>query len=220
MSRQGKKTDLDLSCICRNAIRALLLLTVCIGAAAEERDAGISNEYPNQRIPGKKFSSVRDIDFRNAPILKLTDDDDKEYWAVLKNGAFEQRHSVGGDEIELQSVRYLKVNSGTDLALVRLYWLAVGGSSSPQGVVMVIGLDGDGVPIVRQKIEYNVRGVDEDEAWARFDPANNQLRVSAVHGWEHCCNKERIIVTFQWNGEKFIPVGRKLMPLHHPDPKP
>jgi len=197
-----------------------IFVALSITASGAEKDAGISDEMPNQRIPGHKYASIREIDFRNAPILQLVGDDEKYYWAVLRGGSFERLYKRGGgDEIELESVRYLRTQNNTELALVRLRWITAFGSSSPQGIVMVIGLYA-GIPVVHQQIEFNVRGADEDEVGARFNPQNGQLRVAAVHSWEHCCPQERIIVTFHWNGDKFVPVGRKLMPLHHPDPKP
>jgi len=195
----------------------VLFLALSVVAGADDKDAGISNEMPGHKIPGQRYSSIREIDFRNAPILRLVGDDEKYYWATLRRGSFERlyRHG-GGDEISLESVRYLKTAQGKELALVRLRWITVGGSSSPQGVVMVIGLDDKGLPIVRQQIEYNVRGADEDEVGARFDPANGRLRISAVHSWEHCCPHDLIVIMFQWTGEKFVLVRRKISPLRHP----
>jgi len=100
--------------------------------------------------------------------------------------------------------------------LVRLRYTTWFGSSSSAGQVLVVDLDSDGYLLIRQRIEYNLRGADPDEAWAHFHPSNQHLVVSAVHGWEHCCNKGRIIITFEWSGERFVPIGRKILTLRHP----
>jgi hypothetical protein len=205
-------------------LRILLVLLICVSAGgAEEKDAGISNETLQLRIPGSKYSSIREVDFRNTPVLQIDSAfGNGSTWPALKDGRFRRdakvakKKSHSGDEIALEAVGYLPAKSGREYALVRLIYTTWFGSSSSEGQVLIIDLDPDGYPVIRQKIEYNIRGADPDEAWAHFNPADNRLRVSAVHGWEHCCNKGRIIITFDWNGEKFVPVGRKVLPLRHP----
>ncbi len=205
-------------------LRILLILLICVSASgAEEKDAGISNETPQQRIPGSKYSSIREVDFRNSPVLQIDSAfGNGSTWPALKDGRFRrdskvaEKKSHSGDEVTLDAVGYLPAKSEREYALVRLHHTTWFGSSSSEGQVLVIDLDSDGYPVIRQRIEYNIRGADPHEAWAHFDPARKRLVVSAVHGWEHCCNKGRIIITFDWNGERFIPLGRKLMALHHP----
>jgi len=204
--------------------RILLILVICVSASgAEEKDAGISNETPQQRIPGSKYSSIREVDFRNTPILPIdSGSGNGSTWPALKDGRFRRdskvakKNSHSGDDIAIEAVGYLPAKSVREYALVRLRYTTWFGSSSSEGQVLVVGLDDTGHPIICQRIEYNLRGADEDEAWAHFDPAKKRLVVSAVHGWEHCCPRERIVITFEWSGEKFVPVGRKIFSLRHP----
>jgi len=191
-------------------------------AFGAEKDEGISNTTSNERIPGKQCISIRELDFRNAPVLKLDLNEKRSFWPSLKNGGFYRQdrvmggHPHSGDEITLESVRYLRTKGQREYALVRFRDTTWFGSSSSEGQAIIVDLDSDGYPLIRQRIAYNIRGADEDEAWAHFHPTNQRLIVSAVHGWEHCCNKGRIIITFDWNGERFVPVGRKVRALRHP----
>jgi hypothetical protein len=203
-------------------LATFLLLALSIAVYGAEKDEGISNTTPNERIPGKKYSSIRAIDFRNAPVMKLDVNDKRSFWPSLTDGGYYRKDKVAksashsGEEITLEAVNYLQAGNGRECALVRLRYTTWFGSSSSAGQVLVIDLDSDGFPIIRQRIEYNIRGGDPDEGWAHFNPANHRLVVSAVHGWEHCCNKGRIVITFKWSGDKFVPIGRKVLPLHHP----
>jgi hypothetical protein len=141
-------------------------------------------------------------------------------WPSLRNGKFGRTWTdkagsyMGRDELWLERVDYLRDTAGAvRYAIVRVAGISIGGSSSPFGGVLVIELDDEGYPVVRQQIEYNTRNADPDETWAWFSPTNKRLVISATHGWEHCCPTERIIVTFDWNGQRFNVVGRRVKPL-------
>src|SRR5882724_2545238 len=141
-------------------LATLLLLALAIGAYGAEKDEGISNTTPNERIPGRKYSAIRAIDFRNAPVMKLDLNDKRSFWPSLTNGGYYRKDKVAksashsGDEITLEAVNYLLAGNGRDYALVRFRYTTWFGSSSSAGQVLVIDLDPDGLPIIRQRIEY------------------------------------------------------------------
>src|SRR5438270_13458885 len=101
----------------------IVLVALSVLAFGAEKDEGISNPTPNGRIPSKKYASIRDLDFRNAPVLKLDLNDKRSFWPSLKNGTFYRKDRVmggdphSGDEITLESVRYLRTKGQRDYAL-------------------------------------------------------------------------------------------------------
>jgi hypothetical protein len=204
---------------CKLAMLVLAMLSVA--AFASDRDEGIWNTFPNERIPGRTYSSVRQIDFQNSPIINLRWKR-KPDWPSLQDGSLSRKVVIGrfhndpiygSEEVELKSVRYFRCQAKDgNCALVRFQYCSTGASVSCEGVAEVISLDGQGYPTIRQKIEYDLtHHVAPDELWAHFYPERPRLIVSGVHGWY-----QRIIITFDWNGEKFVPVGRKILTLRDP----
>lgn len=179
------------------AIAGVVILTALAGFASDPDD-GIVNHVMSERIPGPRYTSIKQVDFANTAIEPvLCEHRTARCWPRLVRGKYahtfkdKQGDYEGSVEIDLQHVDYLKDSSGHDsFALVRWWEVAAGGSSSPSGHVTVIRLDSEGSPVETQEIEYNTRNADHDEAWAHFDRRSQRLVVSATHGWEHCCPKE------------------------------
>jgi hypothetical protein len=180
----------------------------------------ISVDFPNLQLPGKTYKSIEQVDFQNHYYEQLQDNDEKAFWIRMHRGHDEWRDPTGGGHLsDLRSVQYLngKVPEKR-FAMLRVDTLDAGGSSSPTGNIIVIDLNPQGHPVVRQWIAYNVR-TDPEEVWDRYDPKEKILTVSGLNGWEHWGLTDVIVMRFRWNGEKFVEISRKKHPMMHPQNK-
>src|SRR5579863_6585058 len=84
--------------------------------------------------------SVREVDFKNFwyDVNRAPDD----FAFRLQNGKYSDQEELGGDEIELTSVKYFRSNKlGPEIALVEIYWTSWGGSSSQDCHLFVFRVD-------------------------------------------------------------------------------
>jgi hypothetical protein len=201
-------------------LRTIIVLTFSIYTVASDPNEGIRNTFPNQRIPTKSYASVRQIDFKNSPIVELSSrHGGKVEWPELQDGSlsrkvvlgrFHNESIYGSEEVYLDAVQYFRCGGG-ECALLRYRYCSTGATVACEGAAEAIGLDSKGYPNIRQRIEYDLpHGTDSGEVWAHFYPEHSRLVVSGKHGWY-----KRLVLTFDWKGDKFSQVGRKILPVRN-----
>ena len=158
--------------------------------------------YP---CPGT-FSSIRKVDFRNFRFLSF---DPIESFS-LKNGHY--KHDALGDHqsVDLDSIHNLGKSSASngDSVLVLLSWFAGGGSSSQGGNAQVFALS-DGHLRVIQEMSWDTH-FQAGQPTDSFDAATSTLLVRTAHyipGDAHCCVSAMDVVTFRWDGTRFVQTG-------------
>ena len=149
-------------------------------------------------------SSIRKVNFRNLRFF----DFDKDGKAVavfrLRSGHYERNQPFDHESMELDSVHYL----GESSALVILFWSAVGGSSSQGRIAQVFNLSGGRLRVVQEiswDTHFQAGGPTES-----FEPGTNTLVIHSAHyipGDAHCCVSAMDVVTFRWDGTRFIQAG-------------
>lgn len=158
--------------------------------------------------------TVRDIDFRNLKFGRLCDKS-PEFFRLV-HGKSKVRSSYDGlvhDQAGLVAVHYFDLESGEPrFALATFWYITVGGSSSPSGVIQVFEIK-DNHPAVIQQIEYNIRG---EGARSTFNPKRGTLTVWSVHSWEHCCPKTLDEEHFTWTDSNFVLTGYRSVPMPQP----
>jgi len=150
------------------------------------------------------YSSIRKVDFQNlrSPIF---DDDGKPAGRIsFKNGRFKSNDPSDHYSVKLDSVNYL----GSLSALVRYSWFSAGGSSS-QGETARVFTVSDGHLRSVQKIDWDTH-FQAGQPTDSFDRNTNTLVIRSAHyipGDAHCCVSAMDIVTFGWDGTRFVQSG-------------
>jgi hypothetical protein len=163
-----------------------------------------ASENVSVSYPGS-YSSIRKVDFRN---FKIPFFDEKPF--SLKNGHYKHDESLGHWSIDLESVYYLSTSPSSkgSSALVLYSWFSAGGSSSQGGTVEVFTVS-DGHLRSVQKIDWDTH-FQAGQPTDSFDPGTNTLVIRSAHyipGDAHCCVSAMDIVTFRWNGTRFVQAG-------------
>ena len=146
------------------------------------------------------------MDFRNFRFLSF---DPIESFS-LKNGHY--KHDALGDHqsVDLDSIHNLGKSSASngDSVLVLLSWFAGGGSSSQGGIARVFTLSGSHLRVV-QDIGWD-KQVQTDQPTESFDASTSTLVIRSAHyipGDAHCCVSAMDVVTFRWDGTRFVQAG-------------
>jgi len=150
------------------------------------------------------YLSIRKVDFRNLK-SRIVDES-----FPLKNGHYEHRDRGGYAAVDLDSIHYLGTSpqSKGGAALVLYSWFAAGGSSSQGGTADVLTVR-NGRLRCAQEIGWDTHfqaGGPTDS----FDPSKNTLVIRAAHyipGDAHCCVSAMDVVTYQWDGARFVQSG-------------
>jgi hypothetical protein len=118
----------------------------------------------------------------------------------------------GSTNVRLES-RYV-IDDNHVLAIY--FWEWARGSSSQSVLVQVLE-SRDGNIVVTQQIEAEAHGLGAE---ARFDSRTEQLTVKASVSADtdaHCCPSSLGIVTFRWNGQKFVAINGRKVPAPKQD---
>ncbi|MFY9723991.1 MAG: LppP/LprE family lipoprotein [Bryobacteraceae bacterium] len=171
--------------------------------------ATFTSETVNLSYPGS-YPSIRQVDFGNFnfPILDQAGKPAGSF--SLKDGHY--KHDEPGDRfsMDLDSVCYLSTSTSSKggFALVLFSWFAAGGSSSQGGTAQVFTVSDTHLRSV-QKIGWDTH-FQAGQPTDSFDPSTNTLVVRSAHylpGDAHCCVSAMDIVTFRWDGARFIQFG-------------
>jgi hypothetical protein len=165
-----------------------------------------ASENVSVSYPGS-YSSIQKVDFRN---FKFPFSDKESF--SLKNGHY--KHDEPGDHlsIDLDSIYYLSTSPSFKgaSALVLYSWFAAGGSSSQGGTAEVFTIS-DGHLRSVQKIDWDTH-FQASQPTDSFDPGTNTLVIRSAHyipGDAHCCVSAMDVVTFKWNGTRFVQANVK-----------
>ncbi len=158
--------------------------------------------YPNYQY-GVTAASIGDIDFKNLTVVWHRAD--KLAWSArLLNGTFEQKYEHGGgEEVTVDLVQSLVRPSETEShAIIDILWRRCGGSCSDHGLVQVFELR-SGHPTVVEQITYERHA---PNTGASLDAGSGILTVTgrSSEPSPHCCAKSLDVMTFAWDGKKFI----------------
>jgi hypothetical protein len=202
-------------------MRQLALLSILLASAFGQTSSvpyapdsdGPGPTFRNRQVlhsyPGS-FSSIRRVDFRNFRFFSFDEAGRPSGSFSLKNGHYKHDEPLSHESVDLDSVHYLGKSSASngDSALVLLSWFAAGGSSSQEGSARVFTLSGGRLRVV-QEIGWD-RHFQAGQPTESFDASANTLVISSAHyipGDAHCCVSAMDVVTFRWDGTRFVQTG-------------
>jgi hypothetical protein len=198
-----------------NAWRVLCLFMLCAcipsRACSQKKQAATTEiSFPNYMYPYALASPNR-LNLKNGDLVIFHGNRASYLRAHLHNGAYRKLYAgAGGDEVELDWVRFIRNDSGqANYAFAYYTWVSWAGSSSDSGIVQLLQLV-DGHVKVTQQILFNVRG--SEKAGADFDTKSNTLKIRGVHGWEHCCPTELDFIRFHFDDGLFKQVSHRKVP--------
>jgi hypothetical protein len=155
------------------------------------------------------FSSIRNTNFRHFKFLRFDKAGKPSGGYSLKSGHDRQNDGRGYSSTDLDSIHYLPASSVPgESALVLLSWFAAFDSSSSGRIAEVFTLSGGRLRVV-QEINWDTHfqaGMPTES----FDASTNTLVIRSVHyipGDAHCCVSAMDVVSFQWDGTRFIQTG-------------
>ena len=194
-----------------------ILLTAAFGQKSQvpyDPDNGVpgptfSNSHAGQFFPGS-YSSIRQVDFRNLRI-PVFDRAGKPAGSIsFKNGRYKSDEPGSNYAEALHSVHYLSGPSSSKggSALVLYSWTDGGGSSSQGGSATVFTVTNGRLGSV-QDIGWDTH-FQASQPTDLFDPGTKTLVIRSAHyipGDAHCCVSAMDVVTFRWDGTRFIRTG-------------
>ena len=125
---------------------------------------------------------------------------------IFSNGHYED-HEPDNYSIDLNGIYYLRTppSSRGSCAVVLSSWFAAGGSSSQGGTAEVFTVSDDRLRST-QRIDWDTH-FQAGQPTQSFDPSTNTLVIRSAHyipGDAHCCVSAMDIVTFRWDGARFV----------------
>lgn len=168
-----------------------------------------TNEQFLYSYPGS-FSSIRRVNFRSFRFLGFDNAGKPSGGFSLKNGHYKHDEPLDHHSIDLDSIHYLPKSpaSNGDSVLVLLSWFAAGGSSSQGGSARVFTLSGSHLRFA-QEIDWDTH-FQAGQPTESFDASTNTLVIRSAHyipGDAHCCVSAMDVVTFRWDGTRFVQTG-------------
>ena len=168
-----------------------------------------SDERVNNLYPGS-YRSLSNIDFRDFTYLDFDKAGRPSGRYALRKGHFQQDDEFNHSSMDLASIYYLPRESttGAAAALVLLSWFAAAGSSSAGENAKVFTLSGNRLRVV-QEINWDTH-FEASRPTESFDPTTNTLVIRSAHytpGDAHCCVSAVDVVTFRWDGHRFVQTG-------------
>jgi hypothetical protein len=165
-----------------------------------EPSPSFHSDEMNYAYPGK-FSSLRNIDFRNFNIRQY------EKNVRLTAGKYEKRDRLGYESLEFDEVHYLlsDPSSNAEYVLLLLFHDAASGSSNQEAIAQVLELSNGRLRLV-QEIEVDVH-FGRPQPTHSFAEATGVLVMNSTHyrpGDAHCCISAMDALTFKWNGRRFV----------------
>ena len=152
----------------------------------------------------RSYSSIRKVNFRNLRFFDFDKDGKAVAMFRLRSGHYERNQPFDHESMDLDSVHYLSESS----ALVIFSWSAAGDSSSQGRIAQVFNLSGGRLRVVQEifwDTHFQAGGLTES-----FEPGTNTLVIHSAHyipGDAHCCVSAMDVVTFRWDGTRFIQAG-------------
>ncbi len=170
---------------------------------------------PNYAYDGT-YESIRDVDFKNFR-LRIFNERGKPGWRfTLQKGKFEGVIYQCYEKVELGAVHYLDSEGETQRALILFDWFSACGSSGRSGYAQVFELAG-GRLTVTQQIDFDMH-VNTPGPFVSFDTKIKQLTTTSAHympGDAHCCVSAVDVVTYQWDGKRFVRQRIRMMLTEH-----
>ena len=160
---------------------------------------------PRYVYPGS-WQGIGEVDFSNSTLRVFNERGKPEFRFKLRNGRFEKREATYYVSVAFESVHYLDSHdTNPQCALVLFDLFEAAGSSSRSGIAQVIELANNRLQITQQ--------IDWDEhfqagsPYVSFDGRTKRLTIRSAHylpGDAHCCVSAMDVVTFRWNGTRFL----------------
>ena len=165
-----------------------------------------TNDATGLSYPGS-YSSIRNVDFRNFTFPASDRAAIPAGSFPLKNGHYKVDEGYVHFSMDLDSVYYLSTSTSSEggFALVLFSWFAAGGSSSQGGTAQVFTVSNAHLQSV-QKIGWDTH-FQAGQPTDSFDPSTKTLVIRSAHyipGDAHCCVSAMDIVTFRWDGTRFV----------------
>jgi hypothetical protein len=128
----------------------------------------------------------------------------------LKNGEFEQRGYLEYYSVSLDHV-FCFDHGGTRHAVVETYWTSCGGPCLTSGVVQLFAILA-GHPVITQQFVFDSQAIGTG---VTFDQKPIILTITgrSDDGSGHCCPKSLDVVTYHWQGTKFVRQDYKRVPV-------
>lgn len=159
---------------------------------------------PNRVIP-ESAENICGFDFRNSRMFA------REYSVVLKNGRYAKQGNMGSETVDLKNMYCL--HGYADRALVVTEWTDCGATcGTMSGVAQVFELRNNH-PVITQEIVFDSK---MQGAGATFD--ENTLKLTIVGRYydpedAECCPKNFEVVTYGWQGHKFVQSSYERKPV-------
>ena len=156
---------------------------------------------------GKKYRSIRTVDFRNFTMISFDPAGRLLAEVALRKGHYELTEELFRDSVDILGIHYLRRSGGSNpvSALVLSSWWAAGGSSSQFSQAGIFALQGGALRVI-QEFSWDTHFT-PDGPTESFDPLTQTLVVRSAHrlnGDAHCCVSAQDAVTFRWNGNQFV----------------
>lgn len=175
------------------------------GQAATEVPA-IEVSAPNRVMPVKADDACR-IDFKNILVFGESRSD----MARLKRGKFERKFDSGYEAVSLDNVFCLKPGTGkAQQAVIVLNWIDCSGSCMSTGIVQLIAIRA-GHAVIKQQFVFDSHATGTG---ATFDKKSFTLKITGRSNDDspNCCAKDFDLVTYRWQGSKFVQQSYKRVP--------
>jgi hypothetical protein len=171
----------------------------------EDIEASFTNKRVSHSYSGS-FTSIRKIDFRNLSFPTFDDNGNADQIETrLINGHYGYSEPGDYESLDLDSIHYLsrlKTSHG-DSALLLFSLNVAGGSSNQWGIADLFVLSGKHLQI-SQEIKWETHAGGRES----FDSATNTLVIRSDRpGGGGCCIPELDVVTFKWDGSRFVQTG-------------
>jgi hypothetical protein len=201
--------SLEVSMILRSAV-ALILMSAAIALriSAQERAAvpAIDASEPNLSLEVAGDDPCQ-VDFRNIRMFG----ENEEWTARFKNGKFKKEFRTGYYEASIEGVHCFRDPDKTKRrAVVITHWIDCGGSCTKIGVVQVFAVR-LGHPTINQQFSFDSHAV---RTGAKFSEKTGILTIvgRSNDGSANCCPEFFDVVTYQWQGNKFVQQSYRRVP--------
>ena len=171
------------------------LIYATAGQAVPNPPPAVTVSTP-ERVLEVNATDVCGVDFRNIRMFGEFEEDT----AKLKNGKYERQFDSGRESVSLKHV--FCINHGTNHAIVITDWVDCGGSCSSVDVVQLFTIRLSR-PVITQQFVFDSHAVGTG---ATFNPESLTLTItgrSDDHS-ANCCPTSFDVVTYRWQGTKFV----------------
>jgi len=130
--------------------------------------------------------------------------------ARTSNGKYERKFDFGYESVKVGEVFCFSQKDGGQHALVVTEWMSCGGSCMSLGVVQLFVVLASR-PVITQQFVFDSHAAGTDP---RLDKKSLTLTITgrSDDGSPNCCAKSFDVVTYQWQGDKFVQQSYKRVP--------